>query len=235
MREHRKPALARIRGSGLEIGALHEPFPIPPGARVTYADALTPEEAARLFPEIDASRITRADRIINLDQDGLGAFAAGSFDFVIISHVIEHVANPIRIVGEIFRILRPGGCAVIAVPDKRFTFDRPRDLTPFDHLLDDFRNGVTASSDEHYLDFLGAVAPDILKCPPGDLAIHVARVRGRREHCHVWDSASFRDFLVRSVRLAGSPARPVYESSGDENQFEYFGVWELPEPRQLAV
>jgi len=52
MREHRKPALARIRGSGLEIGALHEPFPIPPGARVTYADALTPEEAARLFPEI---------------------------------------------------------------------------------------------------------------------------------------------------------------------------------------
>ena len=53
-------------------------------------------------------------------------------------------------------------------------------------------------------------------------------MRGRREHCHVWDSASFRDFLVRSIRIAGSPARPVYESAGDQNEFEYFGVWEIP-------
>ncbi len=50
IREHRKPALPLIRGAGLEIGALHEPFPVPLGTANTYADTLTVYQAARLFP-----------------------------------------------------------------------------------------------------------------------------------------------------------------------------------------
>ncbi len=59
-REHRKNAFPFLRGSGLEIGALHEPFPVPAGIKVTYVDNLTVEEAVARFPEIDASKITRA-------------------------------------------------------------------------------------------------------------------------------------------------------------------------------
>jgi len=226
MREHRQAALPLIRGSGLEIGALHEPFPVPQGAAVTYVDTLTVDQAARLFPEIDAARITKADHILDLDVDGLGCFPDRSFDFVVISHVLEHVANPVRIVGEVFRVLRPGGRAIIAVPDMRFNFDRTRPLTPFAHLLEDYRNAVTENSDEHYLDFLKAVAPQLLAGTPAEIARDLALVRARREHSHVWNSESFRDFLVRSIELCGIAARPLLESSGDNNAWEYFAVWE---------
>ncbi len=153
-------------------------------------------------------------------------FPEKSFDFVIISHVLEHLANPIRVVGEVFRVLRTGGRAIIAVPDMRFTFDQSRKITPFEHLMDDYRSAVTENSDEHYLDFLGGVAPEILSSPPEDIAHHVARVRARREHCHVWNSESFRDFLSRSIQICGYSARPLYESGGDSNAYEYFSVWE---------
>jgi SAM-dependent methyltransferase len=225
IREHRKPALAEIRGAGIEIGALHEPFPVPAGVSVTYVDTLTVEQATALFPEIDASKITRADHILDLDVDGLGCFPDRSTDFVIISHVLEHLANPIRVVGEVFRVLRPGGTAIIAVPDMRYTFDRSRRLTPFEHVLADYRTGVTENSDDHYVDFLRGVAPEILTGPPENLPHHIARVRARREHSHVWTSDTFREFLRNSVEVCGASARPIYESGGEENAFEYFGVW----------
>ena len=56
-----------------------------------------------------------------------------TFDFVILNHVIEHVANPINAIKEIFRVTR--GLVVISAPDKHFTFDKQRQLTPFDHLM----------------------------------------------------------------------------------------------------
>ncbi len=43
-------------------------------------------------------------------------FAAASFDWVICSEVIEHVIDPQNVLGEIFRVLSPGGAAVLTVP-----------------------------------------------------------------------------------------------------------------------
>jgi len=225
IREHRNPALPLIRGAGLEIGALHEPFPVPEGTAITYADTLTVDQAARLFPEIDAARITKADRILNLDVDGLVCFPEKSFDFVIISHVLEHLANPIRVVGEVFRVLRTGGRAIIAVPDMRFTFDRSRKITPFKHLMDDYQNAVTENSDEHYLDFLGGVAPRYLPAPP-KTSPTTSPASG--------PGASIATFGTR-IRFGFSGSKhpnlrsfrpPLYESGGDSNAYEYFSVWE---------
>ena len=42
--------------------------------------------------------------------------ASASFDVVISSHVLEHVPNDLRAMAEIFRVLRAGGEAVLAVP-----------------------------------------------------------------------------------------------------------------------
>jgi SAM-dependent methyltransferase len=39
-----------------------------------------------------------------------------SFDQIVCSDVIEHVADPGELIGEILRILRPGGSAVISTP-----------------------------------------------------------------------------------------------------------------------
>jgi SAM-dependent methyltransferase len=43
-------------------------------------------------------------------------FADGSFDVVLMMHVIEHVPDPQSTLGEIFRILRPGGMLVLETP-----------------------------------------------------------------------------------------------------------------------
>jgi ubiquinone/menaquinone biosynthesis C-methylase UbiE len=44
------------------------------------------------------------------------------FDFVICSEVLEHLPNPQAGLGEIRRVLRPGGALAVSVPDRKFPF-----------------------------------------------------------------------------------------------------------------
>lgn len=206
---------------------MHNPTPVPAGCNVDYFDVVSRAEAMALFPEVPAESFTIEPKYLgDLDQGGLGQIADGSYDFVILNHVIEHVANPIRVIGELFRVVRKGGWVVIACPDMRHTFDRNRALTSFKHLRDEYETGVTEVTDDHYRDFLAGVHPELMSLPPEALDQHVASVKRRREHAHVWDSASFRDFLERSMALLGIKAGCVEESKGDSNKFEYFSVWQ---------
>ena len=50
---------------------------------------------------------------------GQTTFAAGSFDVVYSSGLIEHFADPREIVGQHLRLVKPGGTAVITVPNYR--------------------------------------------------------------------------------------------------------------------
>lgn len=45
-------------------------------------------------------------------------FASGQFDIVISSEVIEHTPDPARAVGEMSRVLRPGGRLALTVPNR---------------------------------------------------------------------------------------------------------------------
>ena len=224
--QHREQGYACVAGAGLEIGALHHPVPVQPGWQMQYADALTKAQQIELFPEIDHAALREPDYLCNLDTGGLDQFADDQYDFVILSHVIEHVANPLAVIKGLFRIVRPFGHVVLACPDKRFTFDQQRAITSFGHLVDEYLAGVTEVSDEHYLDFLQGVHPDVAALPAAELAPQLDRVRKRREHAHVWDSAAFHECFVYTLRLFDIQASCVYQVDGSPATHEYFAVWQ---------
>lgn len=67
-------------------------------------------------------------------------FANGSFDTVVLFHVIEHTEAPERVVAEVYRVLRPGGTILLAVPFLWGLHEVPRDFVRFtsfglEHLL----------------------------------------------------------------------------------------------------
>ena len=222
---HRDAFYALLSGRGIDIGALHEPAPLPASCQVRYVDAMTREEAIVNFPEIDHAALVEPEFICNLDVDPL-PFASNSEDFVVLSHVIEHVANPVRVVKEIFRVLKPGGRALIAAPDKRFTFDRTRDITTTASLLEDYRQNRTFVPEERYLDFLRHTGAHVFAEPPENLPDHLRRARLRRDHCNVWDTATFQEFLDAALKITKTRAKPILEISGDETKLEYCAVWE---------
>lgn len=51
-------------------------------------------------------------------------YPTGSFDLVISSATIEHVLNPDGFLCEIYRVLKPGGIALISTPNLAFWFNR---------------------------------------------------------------------------------------------------------------
>jgi SAM-dependent methyltransferase len=212
----------------LEIGAFHQPAPIPKHCTIEYGDALPREEIIKLFPELNlgAEALVKVHHICDLDKDGLSIFPPGTFDFVILNHVIEHVANPIFVAGELFRVTKPGGHVVISAPDKRFTFDASRNLTAFEHLLEEYQKGVKEVTEEHYLDFLRGVHPELFQLEPKQFQECLNGAKKRREHAHVWDSKSFTEFMQKSLELSNIKAECKFINRGGKNKLEYFAVWQ---------
>lgn len=235
MFKHRKRGYKLFSGRGLEIGALHESATLPVNCKVEYADVITKEQAIINFPEIDKGKLVDVDHICNIDKDGLRKFKDETFDFVIFSHVIEHLANPIQAIESLFRVTKYGGMVLLVVPDKRFTFDKDRALTTFEHLKGEYINKVSDVTDDHYLDFLNAVHPDVMKNSKEAADKALKSVRERREHAHVWDSDSFKQFLIKSFNLLNINYQLCFENTGDNNKFEYFSIWKKAYPGQETI
>lgn len=49
-------------------------------------------------------------------QDMSSVFKDGLFDFIFIIHTLEHVPNPVKVVSECERLLKPNGCVFVEVP-----------------------------------------------------------------------------------------------------------------------
>jgi SAM-dependent methyltransferase len=137
-----------IKGSGIEIGALHRPLHVYHRARVRYLDRLPTSEARKLHPELAGETFIPIDLID--DGETLATIADGSCDFVIASHVLEHCRNPIGALQNMLRVLRPDGIVFLAVPDKRQTFDVSRQVTPYEHIARDYREGPESSDLQHF-------------------------------------------------------------------------------------
>jgi SAM-dependent methyltransferase len=124
---------------GLEIGALDNPQLTREHSDVRYVD-YTNTAGLRAHPH--ESSVNR-ERIVDVDYvwPGSGSLADAigtgeQFDYVIASHVIEHVPNVLGWFQGIHEVLRPGGVFNLAIPDKRYTFDVGRTTSSLGELVE---------------------------------------------------------------------------------------------------
>lgn len=65
--------------------------------------------------DLDAARYRHIDNIKTADLTAL-PFAQDTFDIIICSHVLEHVPDDAAAFAELYRVLKPGGHALLLVP-----------------------------------------------------------------------------------------------------------------------
>jgi hypothetical protein len=115
------------RQLGIEFGALDRPL-VPPSSRIRYVDHLDRAGLQLKYAghdHVDADRIVPVDVV--LDGRPLVELLAGErIDYVIASHVAEHVPDLVGWLTDLRTMLAPHGTIRLALPDLRFTFDLAR-------------------------------------------------------------------------------------------------------------
>ncbi len=88
------------------------------------------------------------------DSVDLSKISDKTYDFVLSSHSLEHIANPIKALKEWLRVLKKDGLILLILPDKRYTFDNKRPITKFEHLLEDDKLCTTEEDLTHLEEIL---------------------------------------------------------------------------------
>jgi SAM-dependent methyltransferase len=128
---------------GIELGAYFNPLtPKRLGYNCLVVDIADRETLRRqaaadpLIPPETLDRIEEVD-LIGTSTDLATLIAArgetGTFDYVVSSHNLEHLPDPIRFLQGCAQVLKPGGVVSMAVPDHRTCFDY---LRPYTTLAD---------------------------------------------------------------------------------------------------
>lgn len=186
-----------LRGEGIEIGALHMPLSIPPGASVRYVDYLSVEGLRNHYPELRDLPLVDVDIVDNGEK--LTKVKNGSVDFVVANHFFEHCQDPIGTLMTFYKKLRAHGVLYMAIPNKEYTFDIDREITTYDHLLKEHKQ---YPSQKLYLEHCREIAQrtekhktelDIAKC------IKFLVESKYSIHYHVWDQAALSELFQRAA------------------------------------
>ena len=98
-----------------------------------------------------------------------------SVDFVLASHVIEHIPDPIAALEEWNRVARR--YLFLVIPHRDRTFDRDRPLTPLAELVERHETGFSSEEDRHwsvwtcetFLELCDHVGLEVLECRDPDI------------------------------------------------------------------
>jgi SAM-dependent methyltransferase len=231
----RELAARFLFGHGVEIGALHLPLTMPAGVKVRYVDRKSVDDLRREYPELEGWNLTEVDVLD--DGELLSTIAQESQDFIVANHFLEHCENPIGTIHNHLDKLRPGGVLFYAVPDKRFTFDFRREVTPLEHMIADYEQGPERSRREHYDEWVRLVS-----IQPGETDEQaIARARDLEDaldsiHMHVWTQVEFLQLILAARERCDSGFE--IEASARQ-QIEFMVVLRkngpLPPPHAIAA
>lgn len=126
-------------GNGIEFGAAaHNPFGLEGSINVA------PEDGFDLYKQAQVD-LCGAFAEVDLWASAVDVpLKASSQDYIISSHVIEHIPNLFKVLDEAERLLKKGGIFFAIVPERNaLPSDRGRPLTELQEFIDDYENQVT--------------------------------------------------------------------------------------------
>jgi SAM-dependent methyltransferase len=145
---------------GFEIGALAAPRVTKAQGRISYLDHAGTEALRRKY-ENDPDMKDRLDEIVEVDYvvgESQTIHQAvkhdAPFDYVIASHVVEHIPDPVSWLADVATTLRTDGILSLVVPDKRYCFDINRRTTDISELVDAYLRQLRRPSFKQVYDFI---------------------------------------------------------------------------------
>jgi SAM-dependent methyltransferase len=230
---------------GLEIGALHQPVVRRSDGDVRYVDHT---DAANLrlqaYPEpIDLDAIVEVD--IVWAAEPLAQAVGDPVDYIVASHVIEHVPDLVGWLHDLAGVLKRGGVLSLVVPDKRFTFDLRRNPSTIGEVAEAYLSGYRQPSIRQTFDHcFSAVVVDprqawdrdlsgdaLAKIVGDDVALPLAwnqakaLVREPRyidSHCWVFTPQSFLGLLDLLAQLQLLPFKVASFTETERGEIEFF-------------
>lgn len=253
MTNRREKLLAGIdlaNSIGAEIGPLHNPVVSKKLGQVIYVDHCDAEQLRQHYAndkDVDPNAIC-VDAVWGAQTllQGVQAYFARmdtptqALDYVVASHVIEHVPDLVTWLQEIRSVLKAEGKVRLAVPDKRYTFDYLRRTTNLTDVVAAFASKARIPTTHCLLDFcLNEVPVDCVAAWQGTLdiaslkkahtvegALHVARDALQNGtyhdvHCWVFTPVSFAALFAEMSRqgLVDFACTDFYDTQVNEIEF----------------
>lgn len=230
--------------SGIEIGPLVNPIVTRDMSNVHYVDRASTAELREWYSRDEKINV---DEIMHIDyiwgDQSLSEATGGTeqFDYCVASHVIEHIPDLITWLGEIASVLKVGGVACFAVPDKRYTFDYLRPVTTTADVLDNYFQKLRKPSFRHIfdhfsnfteLDILTAWSEDfdgsnVQPSNPPEHAYNACLDALKHDkyidsHCSVFTETSFFELLNSISELGLLDFKIRKNFSVEKHMFEFF-------------
>ncbi len=235
-------------GRGLEIGPLVSPAVTREMGEIYYADHATTDELREWYrrdANVDESQIVEVDFVWGDRTLAEAAASKVPFDYVVASHVVEHVPDLIGWLQEIREILRPGGRLSLCVPDRRFTFDVRRRESDLSDVVEAYllrlRRPALRATFDHFYRIAPADAPALWRGEPAEdpplnleHALLAARTAASTDeyidtHCWVFSDVSFAE-VARNLMQAGLiDLRVVSFTPTRIDDIEFFVTFERPQ------
>lgn len=123
----------------------------------------------------------------------LKPIADRSYECVLASHCLEHVANPLCALAEWKRVLKDDGLLLVVLPHKDETFDWRRPVTTLTHMIEDYEKQIGEDDLTHLSEILELhdLARDLGAGSPEQFRMRSLENRVNRAlHHHVFDTAT---------------------------------------------
>jgi len=237
-RSHLLPHL-RPDMTGLEIGAYTRPTLAPADAAMRYLDYYSTEELREQLQREGQSdeSLVHVDYVVKHGRYSIRI--PEKFDLIIANHVMEHCCNPIDWINDLGSMLRSEGLLFLALPDKKFSFDKYRPDTDVSHLVYNYFSDEQSTSEEHALEVAMYYDLNYINMPMTIERLDAERLRTEMKvihpglHVHVFQGETFLNKIIKPILLMQLCPFRIAEYVASTQYGEFYVIlrkgWEKPD------